>query len=362
MSVVLQQRSIERQMLDAIGESVMATDADGRVTYVNQAAAEAFQAPDIGDLLGRSVHDLLTPTASRRELQEIAEAIMEGRSWTGVLTGRPPGRLELPPPGHPRPVLRRGRRPSSAPSASVGTSPPRSPRRPGPGPATSASGGSSTRARSPWASSAPTSASSAPTRRWSGCSATRTSSWPGRPSRRSPTPTTSRTTSTARSACCPAQVSSGPDPEAVHPQGRRRSSPAASPATVVRDDDGVAMYGIGTVEDLTATLAPSPTIQEQKERLALTLEAAGVATWDLDLLDHAPDGVGQLRRRARHPVRRGPRDLRRDRRAWSTPTTRHLFLEPNPDEGAADRFDVEFRMVPPDGDGRGSGCKGSLRP
>ena len=45
MSVVFQQRSMERQMLDAIGESVMATDADGRVTYANQAAAEAFAAP-----------------------------------------------------------------------------------------------------------------------------------------------------------------------------------------------------------------------------------------------------------------------------------------------------------------------------
>src|SRR5215204_5548026 len=87
MSVVFQQRSVERQMLDAIGEAVMATDADGRLTYANQAAADAFRASS-DELLGLSVHDLLTPTASRRELQEIAEAIIEGRAWTGVLTGQ----------------------------------------------------------------------------------------------------------------------------------------------------------------------------------------------------------------------------------------------------------------------------------
>src|SRR5690348_8195403 len=87
MSAVVQHSSVERQMLDAIGESVMATDGDGLVTYANQAAADAFRASS-ADLIGMSVHDLLTPTASRRELQEIGEAILEGRSWTGVLTGQ----------------------------------------------------------------------------------------------------------------------------------------------------------------------------------------------------------------------------------------------------------------------------------
>src|SRR5690606_5929030 len=87
MSVALRHRSAERQMLDAIGEALMATDADGHVTYANEAAATAFAATTPGDLLGLSVNDLLTPTASRRELQEIAEAILAGESWTGVLTG-----------------------------------------------------------------------------------------------------------------------------------------------------------------------------------------------------------------------------------------------------------------------------------
>ena len=67
MTAVVEHSSVERQMLDAIGESVMATDADGRVTYTNQAAADAFRA-STDELIGRSVHELLTPTASRREL------------------------------------------------------------------------------------------------------------------------------------------------------------------------------------------------------------------------------------------------------------------------------------------------------
>ena len=139
-----------------------------------------------------------------------------------------------------------------------------------------------------------------------------------------------------------------------------RSSSAGSPARSSATTTAMPMYGIGTVEDLTATLGAFAAIQEQKERLALTLEAAGVATWDLDLVtmrqtvsDNYADVLGI-------PFDEVP-DTFDEIIAMVHPDDQHLFLEPNPDEGAADRFDVEFRMVRrPRAASTWIGCKGSF--
>ncbi|HYF45786.1 MAG TPA: PAS domain S-box protein, partial [Acidimicrobiales bacterium] len=128
--------------------------------------------------------------------------------------------------------------------------------------------------------------------------------------------------------------------------------------TIIRDDDGEPIYGIGTVEDLTATLSAFEAIQEEKRRLALTLEAAGVATFELPLdtmvqsvSDNYADVLGI-------PFDEVPETFD-EIVALVHPDDVHLFLEPNPVEGAKDRFDVEFRMVI-DGELRWIGCKGSF--
>jgi diguanylate cyclase (GGDEF)-like protein/PAS domain S-box-containing protein len=128
--------------------------------------------------------------------------------------------------------------------------------------------------------------------------------------------------------------------------------------TVVRDEDGEPLYGIGTVEDLTATLGTFTAIQEEKERLALTLESAGVATWTLDLQtlrqsvsDNYADVLGI-------PFDEVPETFD-EIIALVHPDDQHLFLEPSP-EGDRDRFDVEFRMFVNGGELAWLGCKGSF--
>ncbi len=54
-------------------------------------------------------------------------------------------------------------------------------------------------------------------------------------------------------------------------------------ATLIRDERGIPAYAIGLIEDVTAVVDASRQIAEQQDRLAMTLEAGGMAAWELDL-------------------------------------------------------------------------------
>lgn len=129
--------------------------------------------------------------------------------------------------------------------------------------------------------------------------------------------------------------------------------------TLVHDEDGTPLYGIGTVEDMTATLAAFGTIHDQKERLATTLEAAGVATWDLDLTTMGQEVSDNYADILGIPFDEVPATFD-EIVAMIHPDDRHLFLETNPAPGAHDRFDVEFRIARPRGGAAWLGCKGSF--
>ena len=357
MSVVLHLRSIERQMLDAIGESVMATDVDGRVTYANQAAAEAFAASTPDALLGASVHDLLTPTASRRELQEISEAMLAGESWTGVLTGMRldgssfPHRVTLAPTfdgsGQVVGTIGVGRdiTPEVSASAKARASDERFRRVFDESPV--AMGLVSTDLR--------IQRSNAAMERLLGYTSTELA---GRTLESITHPDDVQQELDASRRLLSGEV----EREQIQKRFIRKDGRVIVgrvTGTVVRDDDGEPLYGIGTVEDLTATLGTFTAIQEEKERLALTLEAAGVATFDLDLTtmrqavsDNYADVLGI-------PFDEVPATFD-EILALVHPDDQQLFLEPNPVEGAPDRFDVEFRMVLGDGQLAWLGCKGSF--
>ena len=117
-------------------------------------------------------------------------------------------------------------------------------------------------------------------------------------------------------------------------------------ASAVFDEHGELQYGVGVVEDITASTAAYETIQEQQERLAMTLEAAGVATFELDLAtltQKVSDNYAPMLGLAPDEV---PVDFD-GILALVHPDDQAMFLEPTPDPDAAgDRFKVEFRMVP----------------
>jgi diguanylate cyclase (GGDEF)-like protein/PAS domain S-box-containing protein len=79
--------SIYVQMLDAVGEAVIATDLDGTVVYWN-AAAEGLYGYRREDALGRQIADLTVADTSREQGIEIMAAVAAGRAWTGEFTVR----------------------------------------------------------------------------------------------------------------------------------------------------------------------------------------------------------------------------------------------------------------------------------
>jgi diguanylate cyclase (GGDEF)-like protein/PAS domain S-box-containing protein len=70
------------QMLDAVGEAVIATGLDGNVFYWN-AAAERLYGYRCDEALGRPIQELTVPDASQQQSSEIVESVLAGRSWTG---------------------------------------------------------------------------------------------------------------------------------------------------------------------------------------------------------------------------------------------------------------------------------------
>ena len=120
-------------------------------------------------------------------------------------------------------------------------------------------------------------------------------------------------------------------------------------ASAVWDEQGEFQYGLGVIEDITAQAEAYATIQDQNDRLAMTLEAAGVATWELDLRgmrQTVSDNYASLLGLEPDEIPQTFDEVL----ALIHPDDHAMFLEPDPDPRAAgDRFKVEFRLVPRSG-------------
>ncbi|RYG68753.1 PAS domain S-box protein, partial [bacterium] len=94
--VMAHQDSAERQsaekqirfqsnLLDTVGEAVLATDLENRITYWNRPAETLFGWSSV-EALGRDIATLAIPRRQRRQAREIREKVMQGESWTGDFT------------------------------------------------------------------------------------------------------------------------------------------------------------------------------------------------------------------------------------------------------------------------------------
>ncbi|OWY59528.1 hypothetical protein B7486_74090, partial [cyanobacterium TDX16] len=120
------------------------------------------------------------------------------------------------------------------------------------------------------------------------------------------------------------------------------------------DEDGTVLYGIGMVQDVTAQVEARETIERQKERLDLVLDAAGICTWEvdlttgrLDLSDNADAVFGMVGLPA-------PPDLD-SFYEHVHPEDRYVFEEVLPaerDDAPDERFTIDFRVVSPNGEPR----------
>jgi diguanylate cyclase (GGDEF)-like protein/PAS domain S-box-containing protein len=69
-------------LLDALGQAIIVTDLQGRITFWNP-AAETMYGWSATEAVGQSARDLLVSSQSRRQGQEIMTALMAGESWHG---------------------------------------------------------------------------------------------------------------------------------------------------------------------------------------------------------------------------------------------------------------------------------------
>jgi diguanylate cyclase (GGDEF)-like protein/PAS domain S-box-containing protein len=83
------------QMLDAVGEAVIATDPAGAITYWN-AAAEEIYGYSTAEARGRSLDELIVPDPSHEQAQRLMAAVGSGQSWTGEILVRSHDGREFP--------------------------------------------------------------------------------------------------------------------------------------------------------------------------------------------------------------------------------------------------------------------------
>jgi PAS domain S-box-containing protein len=77
----------QAQLLNAVGEAVIALDIEGRVLYWNQAAEEMYGWTE-QEAMGRRLREMVVPKSLRGRAEDIAAQLREGRNWTGQFVVR----------------------------------------------------------------------------------------------------------------------------------------------------------------------------------------------------------------------------------------------------------------------------------
>jgi PAS domain S-box-containing protein len=72
----------QAQMLDAIGQAVIATDTAGEVIYANRMACELYRWPR-EEMLGRPIHEVTVPVHARGQADRILQELGQGGSFDG---------------------------------------------------------------------------------------------------------------------------------------------------------------------------------------------------------------------------------------------------------------------------------------
>lgn len=78
------QQRFQAQLLEAVGEAVVATDVDGRVRYFNPVAEHLYGWEDL-EPLGRPVSEMLNPHVSAADAQDMRQRLRRDETWAGEL-------------------------------------------------------------------------------------------------------------------------------------------------------------------------------------------------------------------------------------------------------------------------------------
>ena len=79
---------MQANMLDQVGQSVIATDLNDKVTYANRFAAELYGWPSPEEMRGVQIMDLTVPPNSRAQADRIMAEVARGEKWSGEFVCR----------------------------------------------------------------------------------------------------------------------------------------------------------------------------------------------------------------------------------------------------------------------------------
>ena len=75
-------KNLHAQMLDAVGDAVIATDLEGNIQYWNMAAVNLFQwTPE--EVLGVNILEVTPSNATQQQAKAIMKSLTEGETWSG---------------------------------------------------------------------------------------------------------------------------------------------------------------------------------------------------------------------------------------------------------------------------------------
>lgn len=73
---------VQAHILDNIGQAVIATDIEARITYANRHAGEIY-GWSVSEMLGQNAMEIVVPQTSREQAERIMEGLHRGENWSG---------------------------------------------------------------------------------------------------------------------------------------------------------------------------------------------------------------------------------------------------------------------------------------
>jgi two-component system, cell cycle sensor histidine kinase and response regulator CckA len=86
---------VQAHILDNIGQAVIATDIEARITYANRHAGEVY-GWSVSEMLGQNAMEILVPQPSREQAERIMAGLHHGENWSGEFVSQRRDRSVFP--------------------------------------------------------------------------------------------------------------------------------------------------------------------------------------------------------------------------------------------------------------------------
>src|SRR6185369_7438703 len=85
LTPALEAAQMHAHILNSIGDAVIASDAEGKVIYMNRAAEDLYGWP-LDEARGRHINSINVPQASSDKALAIMDSVRSGHTWSGAFT------------------------------------------------------------------------------------------------------------------------------------------------------------------------------------------------------------------------------------------------------------------------------------